>query len=132
MKSYFTIVENNLSPSYKKACWEIAKLFETDGKTNLEVFSRAAEDITSRFPELHHTDGKAAQNYLAPDIGERFVSFSIDADRKKIIEVMRYVIAYTQQNNFLLLAGDYLYYPNGTMTRFSKVTESKFPPSDEW
>ncbi len=125
-------MENNLSPSYKKACWEIFKLFDSDSKINIEVFSKVAEDIKSRFPELHHTDGKATQNYLAPDIGERFANFTIDAQREKIIEIMQYAMAYAQQNGFLMLAADYLYYPDGTMVRFSKVAESKFPPIDEW
>ncbi len=133
MKKYFTIVENNLSPSYKKACWEIFKLLEHDSKTNNDKFTKVATDITNQFPELFHTNASTSKNYIvADDIGDHYASFIIDAEKTKIIESIQYAISYAQRNNLLLLTADYLYRPDGTMIYFSKVRESQFPPTDKW
>lgn len=133
MKEYFTIVDNNLSVSYRKACWQILKLFENDNIGNKDKFKKIVMDITERFPELSHTFTMASKNYVVADcIGNCFVTFVIDAERARIIEVLEYAIFYAQQNNLLLLVADYLYRPDGTMHYFSKIRESRFPPTDRW
>lgn len=133
MKEYFTIVDNNLSGSYRKACWQILKLFENDSMGSKEEFKKIAMDITEQFTELSHTLAKTSRNYVVADcIGNCFVTFVIDAERARIIEILEYAIFYAQQNNLLLLVADYLYRPDGTMQYFSKISESRFPPTDKW
>lgn len=130
MKNHFTIVKNNLSESYRKACWEICRLLSTNEEAGLE-FERIANDIIEKFPELPQS--YRYEEYLIPDtIGNNYVTFTINADRNKIIEVMQEIILYAQQQGVLLLTADYLYRPDGTMIYFSKVKNSAFPPTDRW
>lgn len=133
MKCYFTIVKNNLSESYRKACWEICGYFNdtNDFGDENEYFTDVAKDIISKFSEL--PQAYTSENYfIADSIKNNYVTFTINAKRTKIIEIIQYVIQYAQQHNLVLLVADYLYHPDGTMAYFSKIRESAFPPTEKW
>ncbi|MEF9839341.1 MAG: hypothetical protein RR705_00045 [Lachnospiraceae bacterium] len=133
MKCYFTIVENILSESYRKACWEIWNYFENrdDNRDSKQKFVDATGDIIGEFPEMARSNA-AGYYIIADDISGNYATFTIEADRVKTCEIMQFVIRYAQQHNLILLAADYLYRPNGTMCYFSKVKESIFPPTEKW
>lgn len=130
MKNYFTLTKNELSKSYRRACWDIVHIFECDSGPT-DMFDKVTKDIADRFPDLPCS--YTAKEYLIRDgIGNRFCTFVLKAEREQIINVMQYVISYAQQHDLVLLTADYLYRPDGTMEYFSKVVESVFPPTEKW
>lgn len=133
MKCFFTIVENSLSESYRKACWEICRYFNEKNNLGIhkEVFEGMAKDIICEFPEL--SQSYTSECYFVVDsINTNYATFTIMAQRTKIIEIMQYVIQYAQHHNVVLLVSGYLYRPDGTMAYFSKIKESAFPPIEKW
>lgn len=139
MKYNFTFAGNCSAFSCWNNGWEIYEFFNcicsqrhADKKTVNHVFVDAVSAVVRQFPELHHVPASSADYLGADSISDRHVTFTVNASKEQIIEVMQFALSYAQEHDLVLAAGSCLYFPDKSMIRFFKAEESRFPPVENW
>lgn len=139
MKYNFTFAGSSPALFCRKTGCEIYDFFNcicsqrhADKKTVNPVFVDAVSAVVRQFPGLHHVPASSADYLVADSISDQYVTFTVNASKEQIIEVMQFALSYAQDHDLVLAAGSCLYFPDKSMIRFFKAEESRFPPVENW